>query len=79
MKRNIFKKIRLSKSNKKSNKQIYESFPLNTDNIKNSFKKKSRKKCSNIKKKYILFNYYYSSDCTNWFNHFISKFKGKNK
>ena len=53
MKRNIFKKIRLSKSNKKSNKQIYESFPLNTDNAKNSFKKKSRKKCFNIKKKYI--------------------------
>lgn len=53
MKKNIFKKIRLSKSNKKSNKQIYESFPLNTDNVKNSFKKKSKKKCFNIKKKYI--------------------------
>ena len=46
MKRNLFKKIRLSKSksSKKLNKQIFESLPLNINYPKNTFKKNSRKK-----------------------------------
>jgi hypothetical protein len=55
MKRNLFKKIRLSKSksSKKLSKKIFESLPLNINYPKNTFKKNSRKKCINIKTKYI--------------------------